>query len=95
MIKSAYIKDDPKSSAYFVARNPYAWPGAYDILLLTHDGGLLCSKCVKGNFKSILDSCRTDCLDNWMPSGTYIASCNVDECQCDNCYKKFGMGVDS
>ena len=46
-------------------REKFAFPGGYEILGVTGDGALLCSNCMKDNFKSILWSIKNSCDDGW------------------------------
>lgn len=72
-------------------RNPFVWPGGYEIIFIANDCEFLCHKCVKDNFKIILDSMMHNINDGWNLIG-FEVSCNVDiteETQCSNCYKQF------
>lgn len=35
-------------------REPYAWPGGYEVLYITSDGDTLCNACVRANLRTIL-----------------------------------------
>jgi hypothetical protein len=39
-------------------REPYAWPGGYEVLYITSDGEILCNACVKANLRTILTAQR-------------------------------------
>ena len=46
-------------------RRPYAWPGGYEVLFVTSDGALLCSACVRKEYRSVSDSIRNARNDGW------------------------------
>lgn len=46
-------------------RNKYAWPGGYTLFGVCSDGGVLCSKCMRENFHSILWSIKNNVSDGW------------------------------
>lgn len=71
----------PRDMARFVARERYAWPGAYPLVLVTDDGGVLCAPCVRGNFRQIV---TTHARSGWMPAHVDIAEC-FDDNSCDHC----------
>ena len=54
------------------ARNPYAWPGGYPIVLLMYDGEVLCNKCLKGNYRMILKRTRDQDNDDWTAAGLMV-----------------------
>ena len=66
-------------------REPHAWPGGYEMVAITDDGGILCHKCVRDNYRLILGSFSGD---GWHVSGVDIIE-NYDEepVYCDNCGK--------
>jgi len=39
-------------------RKPYTWPGCYPISFIADDGPI-CPKCVRSNFKAVINDCRT------------------------------------
>lgn len=39
-------------------RNPYAWPGGYEMIFWTEDGGCLCHRCVRDNYRLIAEERR-------------------------------------
>ncbi len=72
-------------------RAPYAWPGAYSKTLLMSDGECLCGKCVKSEFKAIVQSTIQSGhgwpVDGWTAETAFIhwegepivcAHCNAD-----------------
>ena len=46
-------------------RDKYAWPGGYPLFLITSDGGALCMKCGKKEYKNIAYAIRHDLSDGW------------------------------
>lgn len=48
-----------------VARNPYAWPGGYPVALIMYDGELMCARCVRGNYRLILEATRDGSVETW------------------------------
>jgi len=69
------------------ARNPYAWPGAYPLALITSDGACLCADCTRKEFAQI---CR-ESFDN-TSCGFRVAGVGVNwensDLYCDNCNTK-------
>ena len=50
-------------------KEPYAWPGGYPVYLLLRDGALLCRKCFKGEYRSIIWDLDNKCNTGWSPYG--------------------------
>lgn len=72
----------------YAVRNKYAWPGGYEIVGVTTDGGLLCSKCMSDNYKLILADIRSnDTRSGWCLAATTTTADFENHEQCDNCYK--------
>lgn len=80
-------------------RQPYAWPGGYEIVFVTDDGEILCHDCVRSNWRGVLDSTKHDINDGWrivrMIAEAVSADCarEVDESlvsYCAHCNKEFG-----
>ena len=46
-------------------RNPYAWPGGYALQAITHDGEILCRKCLKTERRSILEDLKDQYGTGW------------------------------
>jgi len=74
-------------------RQPYAWPGGYEFVFMTSDGGLLCHKCIKDEFKSVVWSIKNKVDDGWRVVGydldQILCDDNADFCYCDHCHKSF------
>lgn len=82
-----------------VIKNPFAWPGGYERLIVTSDGALLCQECVQKEARRIMGDIRDGYNTGWMPEGTCYeavsAECarEVSEdlvCRCDHCSREFG-----
>lgn len=68
-------------------RQPYAWPGGYEIHALTLDGGCLCHQCCKAEAETIADAMTEESDPQWM-----IAALDINyECEhlfCDHCNRQ-------
>ena len=66
-----------------IIREPYAWPGGYERIAITDDGGVLCHKCVKSELRQIATSYKGD---GWRVERMDIVE-NYDEepLYCDHC----------
>lgn len=79
-----------KSTADFKAtlRNgQYAWPGGYQMFLITSDGAALCFECAKKEARPILSSIRDRQNDGWRVVGCDINYEDAD-LYCDHCNKQ-------
>ena len=65
-------------------RQAYSWPGGYEIVLFTSDGGCLCPKCARKEYHQIAWSVRHECDDGWRVVAA-DSSANYDELTCDHC----------
>lgn len=54
-----------KEMTQAIAREQYAWPGGYMLLGVTDDGELLCSRCIRENYREIRWSQRHKASDGW------------------------------
>ena len=68
-----------------VIRAPYAWPGGYEKVLVTTDGGAICHKCAKSEYYNILHSTRGEYNDGWQVAGVFLAEECEDTLFCDHC----------
>ena len=41
-------------------KNPFAWPGGYNIVGITYDGGVLCHDCIRAELSNIFSSYSGD-----------------------------------
>ena len=63
----------------------YAWPGAYPTFALMCDGGVLCYKCCKDNFREIVNSTNArDVRSGWCCEGVDV-NYEDDDMFCDHC----------
>ena len=68
-----------------IIREPYAWPGGYEKIAITDDGGVLCHACIKSELRQIATSYKGD--------GWHVVACDIVESYngapllCDNCGK--------
>ena len=67
-----------------IIREPYAWPGGYERIAITDDGGVLCHKCVKSELHQIARSYKGD---GWRIVRVDIAENFDDPIYCDHCGK--------
>ena len=54
-----------------IIREPYAWPGGYERIAITDDGGVLCHKCVKSELRQIARS--------YKGNGWHVVACDIVE----------------
>lgn len=81
-------------------REKYAWPGGYEIVFYANDGELLCNKCVKENFKSVIWSMKNRVNDGWRVVGHAIEAVSAEHTReavgedyistCAHCNREFG-----
>ena len=65
-------------------RNPYAWPGGYEIAMVTDDGELICHDCAKDERSNVVWSICHEVNDGWRPvayeafyeGGNHCVHCN-------------------
>ena len=77
----------------FIARNPYAWPGGYNIAGITSDGALLCSKCIREEYRNVMNSSYTECSDGWWVTGWAVMDVDGPD-YCDNCNEQLASYYD-
>lgn len=56
----------------YAARNKYAWPGGYPLLVIMSDGACLCCDCARSEFALIARAARDGDRDGWASIGTDI-----------------------
>lgn len=70
-----------------VVRQPYAWPGGYALIGLMSDGESVCAKCLRSEFKTILQATKerdrggwqlVDVFVHWEGDSLYCAHCNAE-----------------
>lgn len=65
------MKSTPNSTIEAVKqfiRQPFAWPGGYQQVLVMDDGECLCSECATSEFKLIVQATKDSRRDSWQPS---------------------------
>ena len=66
-----------------IIQQPYAWPGGYERIAITDDGGVLCHKCIKSELRQIARSHKGD--------GWHVVACDIvenydeEQLHCDHC----------
>ena len=64
----------------------YAWPGGYQMFLITSDGAALCFDCARKESRQILPSIASKSRDGWR-----VIACDINyedlELYCDHCSK--------
>lgn len=66
------------------ARQPYAWPGGYPLVLVMSDGEVLCAKCTRTEFPQIARSTIQRARDGWQCEGVQVHWEGSDE-YCAHC----------
>ena len=62
----------------------YAWPGGYPLFLMCSDGGCLCVKCGKSEYRQIAYSIRHDRQDGWKVEAADV-NWEDGNLYCDHC----------
>ena len=68
-------------------RNPFAWPGGFAKVGLMIDGCPICVKCLKSEYRNILDSTRNTYHDGWAFEMLFI-NWEDPDCYCAHCGEK-------
>ena len=70
-----------------IIRQPYAFPGGYEKVLVMNDGGVICHKCAREEYYNILHSTRGQYNDGWQVAGVFLMEEVAEETEvvCDNC----------
>lgn len=71
-------------------RQKFAWPGGYEIFLITSDGAALCCACARENYRQIAWSRRFNCHDGWKVEAADIDANLNNAIYCDHCSKQIG-----
>ena len=65
-----------------IIREPFTFPGSYEKIAITDDGGVLCHKCVKSELRQIATSYKGD---GWRVVRMDIVENFDDPIYCDHC----------
>jgi len=84
-----YNLDRDIDKVRYIAREQFAFPGGYELIGITVDGGLLCSQCIRDNYKLILQSTYDGHETQWAVNHICTES-ELENTHCDNCYKAIG-----
>lgn len=79
---------DVRNIPRYVATQRFAWPGGYELFVVTADGGALCPDCVRENYRQVY----AETIADNPPSGTgwKVSACDCvanvdDDLFCDHC----------
>lgn len=82
------LSGNPCDIPRYIARNPYAWPGGYDIIGVCGDGEMLCAKCIRDNYKLVMAATRYDAAQGWDIAWYMTADWVEESTLCCNCYRE-------
>ena len=77
-------QDKAISISLDIIREPFTFPGCYEKIAITDNGGVLCHKCVKSELREIATSYKGD---GWHVVGMDIVENFEDLIYCDHCGK--------
>ena len=78
-------QDKAISISLDIIRWPYAFPGGYEKIAITDDGGVLCHVCVKSELRQIATSYTGD---GWhVVRGDIVENFDTTPLYCDHCGK--------
>ena len=80
--------DNPVDALRFVAIEQFAFPGGYEAVAVTTDGGSICADCVRREYAAMYESTITDSRDGWAVAGLFLlgADCDYEDAGfCDHC----------
>jgi hypothetical protein len=80
-----YDLDVGSDIAKYVAREHYAWPGGYELFVITDDGGLLCFDCCRSEFTQIIWDEVNDCSTGWRVTAMDSMASYDEPHHCDHC----------
>jgi len=79
----------PVDLARRIAREQFAWPGGYELCAVMDDGGLVCSACVRANYRNIIHDTKHGWNTGWRVEGI-TSEAELENCSCDHCDKPLG-----
>ena len=77
-------QDKAISISLDIIREPFTFPGSYEKIAITDDGGVLCHKCIKSELRQIATSYTGD---GWHVAGTSIVGSHDLPMRCYHCGK--------
>jgi len=82
------MKNPKLEAAKKVARDKFAWPGGYPLVLVMADGGVLCPECVRAEWRSIVTYTKWgQRYSGWCAEGYSIEESPEEDVICDHCGK--------
>ncbi len=84
-----YNLKNPVDMVRIIAREQFTFPGCYELIALMDDSVLLCSQCVRNNYKDIIYSTKHGNKDGWEVIGILNDSDLDGDACCDHCEKNF------
>jgi hypothetical protein len=82
-----YNMDEPIDMVRYVARERFAWPGGYELVLHLGNGGSLCSNCVRAIYKDLIHSQKTQYAPELAMAVECGAEFDPNQIYCENCAK--------
>jgi hypothetical protein len=83
------IKNNPLDMLRFITMFPCSFPGLYEHIAVMYDNSLVCSSCVKENYKEIYHDTKNEYKGEW-----HITACicenELEDCTCSHCNKSLG-----
>lgn len=85
------LRKDPSglNALNYAIRNPFAWPGGYDVLAITVDGGTLCQRCLVSELSTVYRSTRDKVNDGWQVEAVFSSADCDETIYCDHCSEEF------
>jgi len=83
----------PLDMLRFIVMYPLSFPGLYEHCAMTQDGGLICSDCVKENYKEMFSAAKNGGDQQWEIVGI-ITDCQVENASCAHCSKEIGYQIE-
>lgn len=64
-------------------KNPYVHPGCYPNYMIMADGGTLCRKCIRDEYRELVEALKDGAEKQWLP--VYFETNWESEIYCDHC----------
>lgn len=88
-VERIFNLDNPLDQLRYAAREGYAWPGGYELCVITNDGGLICHNCVKENYREMYHDTKYAWRSGWQVVALTTES-NMEDDYCSHCSKELG-----